>query len=687
MSIDDVSDIEPRRQYVALAAQSVFDYPFPIFDDADLVVDVDGAVRSDYTVAGAGNDTGGTFTFIAPLVGGEIVTVWRETEIQRTTDFQNNGPFTPARINDELDRITIVQQELKAGIGRSIRFPMNSAQSSDGAELAPIDSYKDRFLYVNTDGELEPAAAIALTTLSQSIVGTLLNPRTQGEIDAGVTPVNLYERNEYIERQGAVTGLVTSQLNAINRAISSNDQFIRSHDGDFLVSAAPTNPFGKEFLGSGAILKTDPVGGFQQLNTYADLHRKVLGKEYRFRIYSRLANAGGPIKTFLFGDSTVTGGTGETAPFALPIFLPEMCRAIGLKIPMVATNRGVSGSSIGDMNALPDLAVDTDLFIIKYGINDGALPGDRLTTFATNLGSKLAAIRAATFGGESTLTICLVGPNSTNDSLQGRDERWYEQIRNVYVRAARDYKCVYVDTYGLLPDSRSGAGLWLDDPFFDGRGIHPFDNGRAWIWSVVIDSLFGEIETINYRGNKDINTSGSFDTPTQAAAPSTYAFGRTVQRALTANSWPEDGTVITERHIDGPAMQRLFVFSTGRTLIMKRVANLAGDSWNLWTGQPNTLTFVSGWVNFGVTTDIGRATLNADGIVVVNGTIKSGTTTAGTLLTTLPAGMRPIGRIGPFVCATNAGTCQVVVDGNGQILLQTAGDATYTALELSFRAA
>ena len=64
-SIDDVQDIAPRVQFVATGGQTVFAYPFPIFVDANLVVDIDGVVKvltTDYTVSGAGAELGGNVT-------------------------------------------------------------------------------------------------------------------------------------------------------------------------------------------------------------------------------------------------------------------------------------------------------------------------------------------------------------------------------------------------------------------------------------------------------------------------------------------------------------------------------------------------------------------------------------------------------------------------------------------------
>ena len=59
MGVDNVNDVSPRVQYVAAAAQTAFDYTFPIFTDADLIVEVDGVTYdplTDYTVTGEGND-------------------------------------------------------------------------------------------------------------------------------------------------------------------------------------------------------------------------------------------------------------------------------------------------------------------------------------------------------------------------------------------------------------------------------------------------------------------------------------------------------------------------------------------------------------------------------------------------------------------------------------------------------
>lgn len=190
-SVDNVEDIAPDRQYVAAAAQADFDYPFPIFTDADIVVDVDGVVKTlstHYAVTGEGEDTGGTVTFVTPLVGGEIVTLYRDVAIERTSDIQQNGPLSSAALNDELDRFTMWAQQLESRLGRSIRLAISNPQASSELELDA--TFEGKYLFINSDGELEPAAAVSTTTLTQSILGALLNPRTGAEIAVGVTPTD-----------------------------------------------------------------------------------------------------------------------------------------------------------------------------------------------------------------------------------------------------------------------------------------------------------------------------------------------------------------------------------------------------------------------------------------------------------------------------------------------------------------
>lgn len=268
MSIDNVLDNPSREQYVATAAQTVFPYPFAIFAQGDLAVYVDDVLQvltTDYTVDGVGDDTGGNVTFVTPMAGGEVVTVYRDTAIARTSDIQQNGPQASSTINDEFDRIYIVLQELKTKIGRAIRFPFTADISDTQTELSPLSSWYGKFLRVSSAGILEAAELVSsVVALTQSVIGELLNPQTQAEVAALVTPTNYaYEPGES-RRQGDTGDGTTNDSAAIQNTIdgmhSGGEVRIRSGThlvtGDILEVDKPLVVIGEP----GTIIKLDTSG-------------------------------------------------------------------------------------------------------------------------------------------------------------------------------------------------------------------------------------------------------------------------------------------------------------------------------------------------------------------------------------------------------------------------------------------
>lgn len=95
-----------------------------------------------------------------------------------------------------------------------------------------------------------------------------------------------------------------------------------------------------------------------------------------------------------------------------------------------------------------------------------------------------------------------------------------------------------------------------------------------------------------------------------------------------------------------------------------------------WTAMPMS----NSWVAYNSATyPPPEYTKSADGIVTVSGLIKSGTTTAGTVIGTLPAGFRPLERM-LFTVAANGAWGRVDVLTNGQIIAESVS-ATWTSLD------
>jgi len=493
-----------------------------------------------------------------------------------------------------------------------------------------------------------------------------------------------------LKDKGATGGGSVDDLAAVNLAISESLKQISATAGTYRITAAPTNPQGSKFVGPGKVLQDITIGGLAstyQVNSYTDDTRLFVGKEYLYRAYLRMTNftftsALSNLAVQLYGDSTVAGTASHTAPYYLINMIPSIMRGKGIPNITIA-NYGVAGTSVGSMDALTHLTADTDLIFIKYGINDF---NSGLSTFSTDLRAKLAAIRATYLVGN--LSIVLVGPNATYQAY-GLTTSWYEDLRGIYMQASRDYQCAYFDTYALVQDARQAGGLWMDS--VSGGAVHPENMAQAWIWGAVLDSCFPDSDIANIRTNNFVND-GAIAYPSLAstAAPTTYPLGTSIRRATVANGWPTEGIVITTRSVDEIVEQRAIEATPATSpLICIRSNQSAGATWAPWSGKETALSLQNSWVNFaaGSYSNAG-AWMSQDKTVFLKGIISSGTVTSGTLLATLPVGMRPERIAICVVYFANGAIGAIAINPSGQITAQTALNSTYTSLDgVSFRAA
>ena len=140
-----VGDITPRVQYTATGSQTVFAYSFPIFVDSDLKVYIGSTLKSlttHYTVSGAGTTAGGNVTLGTGASAGDIVTIYRDLPVARTTDYQTGGDLLAETLNDDLDKVVMMAQQNERDLNnRTLRF----GQFTTGIPLAEFtESATDR---------------------------------------------------------------------------------------------------------------------------------------------------------------------------------------------------------------------------------------------------------------------------------------------------------------------------------------------------------------------------------------------------------------------------------------------------------------------------------------------------------------------------------------------------------------
>ena len=151
-----VSSTANRVSYNCNGSQTVFVYNFRIFQDADLKViltdsgDNETALTldSDYTVSGAGNESGGSITTAQTYASGNKVTILRELELKQETNYEEGGSFPAESHENALDKLTMICQQLGEAIGRAIKLPRSSAYS----DLELPDPEANRALIWNSAG-------------------------------------------------------------------------------------------------------------------------------------------------------------------------------------------------------------------------------------------------------------------------------------------------------------------------------------------------------------------------------------------------------------------------------------------------------------------------------------------------------------------------------------------------------
>jgi Pectate lyase superfamily protein len=175
-----VTQQTPLNSYTANGSTTVFAYNFLALQAADLKVLVAGVLKTlgaDYSVSGAGNSGGGAVTFIVAPTAGQLVTVYRDTVIARTSDYQNNGDFLSPVVNADFDRPLLLLQEIVAGSKGNARA-VRAVAGETLSELPAASVRANRILSFDSNGDVLPivgvdsgSAAALQVDLASSAVG------------------------------------------------------------------------------------------------------------------------------------------------------------------------------------------------------------------------------------------------------------------------------------------------------------------------------------------------------------------------------------------------------------------------------------------------------------------------------------------------------------------------------------
>lgn len=132
-----------RKSYDGNDTTTDFSFPYKFLQDADLVVvladslgvETVQTLTTDYTVTGAGSESGGTVTMLTAPATGETLVIYRDVALTQITDLIEGGKFPVNSVEQSLDLLTMMVQQLNEQLGRSLTFPISSSLSD--IELPP----------------------------------------------------------------------------------------------------------------------------------------------------------------------------------------------------------------------------------------------------------------------------------------------------------------------------------------------------------------------------------------------------------------------------------------------------------------------------------------------------------------------------------------------------------------------
>jgi hypothetical protein len=121
-------------------------------------VETTKTLTTDYTVTGAGNPAGGTVTMVVAPASGTTVTVERAVPQTQASRYLNDGTFDVTNIEEDLDRVTMIMQDLQRQINLCPKY--RSTESAPTVDFGAAVDRAGKYFHFDDDGNYE---AVELT--------------------------------------------------------------------------------------------------------------------------------------------------------------------------------------------------------------------------------------------------------------------------------------------------------------------------------------------------------------------------------------------------------------------------------------------------------------------------------------------------------------------------------------------
>lgn len=209
-----ISTTSIRFEYTGNGATVNFAVGHKFFANSDLKVYQAGTLKTittHYTVTGAGDEAGGTVTFLVAPTNGQAIIILIDPPITQTMDLVENDPLPAESVEDAFDKVTTVNQRLADRLDRSLVLPDNI----EGASVTvPAPSARKAILWNATADGLENS------TYDPDLAGTYAANAAASAIAAATAETNaeLAETNAETAETNAEAAAVAAAASAATAA-------------------------------------------------------------------------------------------------------------------------------------------------------------------------------------------------------------------------------------------------------------------------------------------------------------------------------------------------------------------------------------------------------------------------------------------------------------------------------------
>ena len=217
-----ISNFTPRADLVGTGAQTAFTLPCEVFQEADVVVYVNGVLQTlatHYTVSGVGTDTT-VITFVSPPANGASVVLIRDVQAVRSADYSQFGAIKADVLNTEFDKVFAILQQILNDNTRILQF--SEAYPLTASTVLPLPT-PDTFLSWDGTGiniinrSITASGAIVdATTSIKGIVELATDAETQAlsSTTLVITPSNLGALNASTTQKGLTAFATAAEVTA-----------------------------------------------------------------------------------------------------------------------------------------------------------------------------------------------------------------------------------------------------------------------------------------------------------------------------------------------------------------------------------------------------------------------------------------------------------------------------------------